>query len=102
MESRDEAAPFHRTWKTPPKPPPAFPTSPTAPATRKRRSRGDQNQNPLRQECYLCPRTYVLPMFQVVQAKPDEGGARCKEAWEAGARLGAAANHASHSRFSGR
>jgi hypothetical protein len=30
MESRDEAAPSHRTWKTPMKL--AFPTAPTAPA----------------------------------------------------------------------
>src|SRR3954464_119010 len=37
MESRDEAAPFHRTWKTPMKP--AFPTAPTAPAAGKRNRR---------------------------------------------------------------
>src|SRR3982750_211754 len=37
VESRDEAAPFHRTWKTPMKP--AFPTAPTAPAAGKRNRR---------------------------------------------------------------
>ncbi len=34
MESRDEAAPSHRTWKTPMKP--AFPTATTAPTTGKK------------------------------------------------------------------
>jgi hypothetical protein len=34
MESRDEAAPSHRTWKTPMKL--AFPTAPTAPAAEER------------------------------------------------------------------
>jgi hypothetical protein len=35
MESRDEAAPSHRTWKTPMKL--AFPTAPTAPAAEEKK-----------------------------------------------------------------
>src|SRR6266568_4388492 len=45
VESRDETAPSHRTWKTPPGPPPAFPTPPTAPTIREKRGRPTGNQN---------------------------------------------------------
>jgi len=42
METRDEAAPSHRTWKTPMKL--AFPTAPTAPAARRKSSDERPNQ----------------------------------------------------------
>jgi hypothetical protein len=42
MESRDEAAPSHRTWKTPMKL--AFPTAPTAPAAEKRENQKTTNR----------------------------------------------------------
>src|SRR3954452_12324466 len=81
MESRDEAAPFHRTWKTPPKPPPAFPTPPTAPATRKRRSRGTKTKTTFVKSvtyvpgltCYLCSRSYRRSRMRGVQDARKRG-----------------------------
>src|ERR1019366_6808929 len=43
-----------------------------SPYHRKEKQSGNQNQN-LHQECYLCLRANVLPMFQVAHRRPDEG-----------------------------
>ena len=72
MESRDETAPSHRTWKTPVKP--AFPTAPTAPAPPRKRERDEEKPNDnihtvtLLLNCPRCPRL-VSTMSRLVQGE---------------------------------
>jgi hypothetical protein len=66
MESRDEAAPSHRTWKTPMKL--AFPTAPTAPAARKEIEDERPNQKN-RHRLAICP----YPVSSVSLALPQRG-----------------------------
>src|ERR1043166_7460988 len=78
VESRDEAAPFHRTWKTPMKL--AFPTAPTAPAAgeRNRKSNPEDRLFASLQNRPRCPRlmSSMSPFIQRHVAKRSAGEGR--------------------------
>src|SRR5436305_10692421 len=80
MESRDEAAPFHRTWKTPIKP--AFPTAPTAPAAgeRDRCSKPEGRQFASLKNRPRCPRlvSSMSPFVQERETRSAGEGRRLK------------------------